>query len=304
MNRTDRLFAITVLLQGRRRLRARDLAGEFGVTIRTIYRDVAALSESGVPIVSLPGQGYELMAGFTLPPLALTLDEAIALALGSRLLAAQARGRLPSASRGALDKIVAVLPDATREQVNRLTEIVDFFALRQGIDLDDPRLLLLQDAIAARRAVRLRYHSYSRDEVTERVVEPARLSYSGAWYLSGWCRLRAGPRDFRIERIDRLDLLDETFPRREAATTPPEPLTARVRFDGAVVRWVRERQHYAFVAEDDARDGSTVMTYRVDTLGELVPWLLSWGAAAEPLSPPELRATIRAEALRLAERLD
>jgi predicted DNA-binding transcriptional regulator YafY len=94
VNRTDRLFAITVLLQSRTRLRAQDLALRFGVSKRTVYRDIAALSESGVPVVSLPGEGYELMEGFSLPPLAFTTGEASALFLGGRLLAEHATGRL------------------------------------------------------------------------------------------------------------------------------------------------------------------------------------------------------------------
>src|SRR5688572_24289103 len=126
MKRSDRLFALLLLLQVGRRVRARDLAARLEVSERTVYRDVAALSEAGVPVVALPGAGYELAEGFYLPPLVFTPGEAGALSLGARLLAAQTSGRLPRDAERALEKIAAVLPAATRREVERLTEVIGF----------------------------------------------------------------------------------------------------------------------------------------------------------------------------------
>lgn len=304
MNRTDRLFAITVLLQSRVRVRALDLTQRFGVSKRTIYRDIAALSESGVPIVSLPGEGYELMQGFSLPPLTFTPGEASALFLGSRLLTEHATGRLRMDAAQALEKIAAILPAPTRAWVERLTAIVDFIATRPCFDLDDPRLVLLQNAIAEHQVVHLHYHSRSRDEVTERTVEPSRLHYNeGVWYLSGYCRLREGNRDFRLERIEELTVLDEMFAPRVVAAETEQRIEVRVHFAASVLRWVRERQHYGFVREQPDTAAGAVMTYQVDAAGEILPWLRAWGAAAEVLTPVELRDALREEAKRLAEML-
>jgi predicted DNA-binding transcriptional regulator YafY len=304
VNRTDRLFAITVLLQSRARLRALDLARRFGVSKRTIYRDIVALSESGVPIISLPGEGYELTEGFSLPPLALSTGEASALFLGGRLLTEHATGRLGMEAAQALEKIAAILPAPTRAWVERLTSIVDFIASRPRFDLDDPRLALLQDAIAERRVVHLRYHSRSRDEATERDVEPERLHYNdGVWYLAGYCRLRQGNRDFRLERIEELAVLDERFVPRVAETETNLGIEMRVRFAASVLRWVRERQHYGFVREQPGADAGMVMIYRVDATDEMLPWLRAWGPAAEVLAPVELREALREEAKRMVEML-
>jgi predicted DNA-binding transcriptional regulator YafY len=306
MNRTDRLFAITVMLQRRARVRAADLAETFGVSERTIYRDMAALNEGGIPIVSLPGAGYELMSGYTLPPLAFTPAEATALALGSRLLAQQAAGRWPASAETALAKIVAILPAAVRQQADRLTDIVHFVTPAARFDLDDPRLATLRQAIVERRVVWLRYHGRARDEATERAVEPTRLTYAdGTWFLSAYCRLREGPRAFRLDRIEELELLAERFMPR-AVDPPPagEPSTVHVRVGARAARWVRERQHYAFVGEATDPDGDgVIMTYRPDAATELTPWLLAWGAAVEVLTPLELRAAIRREAQALADLL-
>jgi predicted DNA-binding transcriptional regulator YafY len=135
------------------------------------------------------------------------------------------------------------------------------------------------------------------------VVEPLQLTFSGeAWYLSGFCQLRQAERAFRLDRIDMWRLLDETFAPRTVAALSSEPIVARVRFAPQVVRWVRERQHYSFQQEQTTPDDTgVVMIYQVDTLQELLPWLMSWGAAAEALDPPSLRAAQRDEVARLLE---
>jgi predicted DNA-binding transcriptional regulator YafY len=305
MNRIDRLFAILLLIQRKRRLRALDLAQAFEVSERTIYRDMTALSESGVPIVALPGAGYELVEGYYLPPLLFTPAEAAALFLGVQMLLAHTEGRTGADAERALAKVALVLPSMLRQNTERLASSIEFFMPRTRFDLDNPHLAASQQAIQERRVVRLRYHSYSRDEITERAVEPHTLTYAGgAWYLNGYCRLRQDVRAFRLSRIERLELLRETFEPREAPTPAPATINVRVRFDPALARWVRERQHYAYVAEEQpAREGGPVMAYRVHTLSELVPWLLGWGASAEALDPPELREQLRTEALKLAQLL-
>jgi predicted DNA-binding transcriptional regulator YafY len=172
MNRMDRLFALVVLLKSRKRLRAEDLAAEFGVSRRTIYRDILALNQTGVPIVSLPGEGYELLEGNFLPPLAFNIAEASALVLGARLLRNQAAGSMVDAAGLATDKIAAVLPARIREEVEYVAEVIDFITPIARFDLDDPHLVTLQRALREQRVVHLRYHGQQRDELTERDVEP------------------------------------------------------------------------------------------------------------------------------------
>ena len=303
MNRIDRLFAILLKLQAKKQLRAEDLARQFEVSKRTIYRDVAALNEMGVPIISLPGEGYEMMEGYYLPPLIFTPAEASALFLGAQMLIGQAAGQLPIVAEHALSKLAAILPSNTKAQVDRLTGLIQFFLPPDRFDLDDARLMTLQRAIVERRVVHLKYHSYSQNEVTERDIEPQNLTYSnGVWYVNGYCRLRQGPRGFRLDRIDDLKLKAERFKVRQLEAAAVEAIEVRVRFDHAIVRWVRERQHYAFQREETAPDG-IVMTYRVHRLSELTPWLLGWGAQAEVLSPPELRTEIRQIAQQVVEML-
>jgi predicted DNA-binding transcriptional regulator YafY len=303
MNRVDRLFGILLQLQQRRRVRAQDLAARFEVSERTIYRDMTALCEVGVPITALPGEGYELMEGYYLRPLVFTSDEAGALSLAAQMFMSQASGRVAAAGQAALAKITAVLPEATRQQTETLLQMVRFMLPTTRFNLDDARLVMFQQAISQRRCVFLRYHGYTRDETTERVVEPLKLTFSGeAWYLSAFCQLRQSERAFRLDRIDAWRLLDETFTPQSIIPMPSQSILVRIRFATHAVRWVRERQHYGFQHGDAAADDTgTIMTYRVDAIQELLPWLLSWGSAAEALEPPALRDVQREEARRLLE---
>jgi predicted DNA-binding transcriptional regulator YafY len=296
---------MTILLQTKKRVRAKDLAQIFEVSERTIYRDMLALNESGIPIVSLPGEGYELVEGFVLPPVQFTPAEARAIYLSARMLGAHSTGSLSTDTHSALAKIAFLLPEETRVHVEGLAEGLQFFPSPARFDIDDPRLVLLQQAIRTRRVVWIRYHSYSRDEVTEREVEPGDLTYAnGAWYLNGFCRLRQAPRGFRFSRIQELILLKSTFQPRIVFTPPAELIEVQVRFRPEVARWVRERQHYAFVEEEELpAEKGTVMTYRVDDLEEIKAWLLSWGASAEVLDPVELRGLVLQEAENLIKLL-
>jgi predicted DNA-binding transcriptional regulator YafY len=307
MNRIDRLFAITVLLQARRKVRALDLARLFEVSERTIYRDMEALGQSGIPISSTPGEGYELAEDFYLPTVQLSSEEAKALFLGAEMLKAQASGTLLGQVESALAKIKDALPEQAALEAARLVEILRFFVQPGRLDLTNPHLLACQQAIHEKRVVWLRYHSYSNDEVSQREVEPEALHYNeGAWYLSGYCRLRREARSFRLSRIDALRLQAETFIPRLLVAAPASQIEARVRFAAEVVRWVRERQHYGFCGEEELPGGQdgVVMVYRVNDFRELRPWLLAWGGGAELLSPAEAREDIREELRGMLARME
>jgi predicted DNA-binding transcriptional regulator YafY len=296
MNRIDRLFGILLRLQRRGRVRALDLAQHFEVSERTIYRDIAALNELGVPIISLPNTGYELPEGFNLPPLFFTAGEAGALALAVQLLLAQTTGATSQDAERALAKILVILPHELRQRIQELGKVVRFYTADRPFDLDDPRVLQLHQAIAARQLVQLRYHSYRGDERLDRAVEPETLTFhKGAWYVSGYCRLRHAPRSFRLDRIDALHVLDEHFIPRAVTQIPQEPVLVRVRFARTVLRWVRERQHFGYIADEEEQ----VLRYAVTDPSEMVPWLLSWGASAEVLEPAALRSCLREEAQKL-----
>ena len=207
MNRVDRLMAYLLILQNRELVRAQDFAERFEISERTVYRDMQALSEVGVPISAMPGEGYRLMPGYYLPPVMFSPAEARALFLALSLFDSTiGEGETKTAVFTARDKIKVVLPAASRRQVEALEAVLGFYGFRTPpIDLDDALFVQLQEAIHERRVIWLRYHSQHQNEVTEREVEPRELVFlDKVWMVSGYCRLRQANRVFRLDRIDKL----------------------------------------------------------------------------------------------------
>jgi predicted DNA-binding transcriptional regulator YafY len=208
MRRADRLFQIVQLIRGRRLSTADFLAGRLGVSRRTVYRDVADLQAQGVPIEGEAGIGYRFGAGFDLPPLMFTHDEARALAACVRMALPRLDDALGEAAEGALGKILAVLPPAARAAVDALRLYAPSVPL--GADTR-AHLATLREASEARRKVRLHYLDLQ-EQASERVVRPLGVFYWGqAWTLTGWCERREGFRTFRIDRIQSLERLDASF---------------------------------------------------------------------------------------------
>ncbi|MDT4944854.1 MAG: hypothetical protein QOH14_1587, partial [Pseudonocardiales bacterium] len=248
-------MAALLELQAHNLVRAEDLAQRLEVSVRTIYRDLAALSETGVPLVALPGKGYRLMEGYFLPPLSFTATEAALLVVGGEFVSGRVEPELRGAAEQALRKLSGVLPADRRAAVARWRNEM-LFPTRDGAV--DPRLAAVRTAIQDRRVVRLVYHAFRRAEPEQRDVEPISLVYFAAtWQLAAYCRVRQGPRMFRLERIEHMEVLHETFALAERHAVPPPSdawkstaAEARVRFELDVLRWVRERQPYMFVREE------------------------------------------------------
>ncbi len=208
MRRAERLFQIVQILRRRPITRAIDLATELQVSERTIYRDIQDLGVSGVPIQGQAGLGYALLPGFDVPPLMFTEDEIEALVLGARMVRAWADSDLAKAANDALDKVEGVLPERLRGLVATTTL---FAPTSFGQIGSAAHLAKLRTAARRRRKVRLAYTD-AKEVATTRVVAPLGLFFWGkVWTLAAWCELRDGYRNFRVDRIEDLDLLQYSF---------------------------------------------------------------------------------------------
>jgi len=198
VRRADRLFQIVQYLRGGRLVRARDLGERLEVSERTIYRDIADLQSTGVPIDGEAGVGYILREGFDLPPLMFTRDEVAALVLGARLAKAWGGARMALAAEEALYKIDAILPEKERATLRQMPH----YALDHALS-DEVRNMLdrLDEAIEQRLRLQITYHRLD-GERSARTVRPLGLYYWGTvWTLVGWCELRDDFRTFRVDRI-------------------------------------------------------------------------------------------------------
>jgi predicted DNA-binding transcriptional regulator YafY len=204
VRRADRLFLIINRLRGRRAVPARRLAAELGVSPRTVYRDVADLQLSGVPIEGEAGVGYTLRKGSDIPPLMFNREELEALVVGSRFTQAFAGERLALAARQALTKVEAVLPEDLRRRTERSRILAP--PIRSRL-VQRQRLDVLHAAIEASRAVRFRYVKED-GSPTSRDVEPLCLAFWGqSWTLGSWCRMRTDFRNFRVDRMEAVEVL-------------------------------------------------------------------------------------------------
>lgn len=307
MNRTDRLLAIVLELQAKGRRRAEDLAATFETSKRTIYRDIQALGEAGVPLISVPGRGYSLMKGYFLPPLSFSTEEATMLLLGSEFMAqnfdAQYRGAAQSANR----KIAGVLPEKLHDEVQYLQNSIYFIA--GGTAQESPEMEMLSQlrrAIIERTTVRFCYHTRyttsGQNEQHIREADPYGLAnVRNSWLMTAYCHLRKDIRNFRLDRMENLELLPQTFNRppdfkiQQRKKDETSRIIVRVLFDTEVSRWVRESRSYFTIQEEQTPDGLLV-TLSIRQENELLQWLLSWGHHARVLEPESLRRTLAEEA--------
>ena len=211
MRRADRLFDIIEFLRRHKRVvTAAELADAMEVSVRTIYRDVADLQASRVPIEGEAGLGYMLRSGYELPPLMFNEDEIEALVFGARMVRAWGDKSFTDAADTALAKIRAVLP-ARLDEVVEASRITVSNTRTHDKAAFNRHLTPIRRAIRERRKIEIDYLSLA-DEKTTRCVRPLGLAFFGPfWMLASWCEFRGDFRTFRIERISVLRIRDETY---------------------------------------------------------------------------------------------
>ena len=312
MNRTDRLVAMVLHLQGRRVVRAEELATHFSVNIRTVYRDIAALGEAGVPISGEAGVGYCLMKGYQLPPVMFTAEEATALFVGGELAKQFTDASLHAPAVSALDKLRAVLPRDRQDHIERLTQRTLVFGRTDQAAPEAAAqrwLVPVQQGVVLRRVLRMDYRGRGQETDTARDVEPLGLVfYGGTWYLVAWCRLRQDYRHFRVDRIRRLELTPVGFAPRpdfslathmKESVAREETIPVRVWFSRRAQERAR-RECYATLIEEKPRDGGAEFALFAWSFDWMARWLLSFGGDAEALAPAKLRRLVRTEAAKVA----
>jgi predicted DNA-binding transcriptional regulator YafY len=313
MNKTDRLLAIVLELQSKGVLRAEDLASSFETSTRTIYRDIQALSEAGVPIVGATGLGYSLMEGYFLPPVSFTVEEAVALLIGTDFVEQKFDTDYGTKAQSSKRKIEAILPESVRRETSRVRSTIRLLAAdaRNG-GQEKESIETLRQAILEERKVRFHY-SKNRPEAdgnrhSVRTVAPYGLVLAhGSWILIAHCDLRQELRHFRLSRMSGLTVLEEQF------TFPPDfnlqdhrpaedrHVFVRIQADLDIAFKVKESNSFYMEAFEDHEDGLYI-TFRVRQPEELLHWVLGWGADVVVLEPESLRNRVREEAEKMLKR--
>lgn len=303
MNRIDRISAILIQLQTKRYVTAGEIAERFSISKRTIYRDLKALEEAGVPLGAEAGRGYFLVEGYHLPPVMFTPYEANALLMAGKMVEKFTDRSVNRQFESALFKIKSVLPDREKEFLNGLQSVIQVFHA-PAMESSPGFLSDIQLALAQQKTLTIDYRSQYRDEHTkDRVIEPLGICfYTMNWHLIAWCRMREEYRDFRIDRIKALKINDELF-------APGKRITLReylaqlsdktelteviLRVDGPTTAILQNiRFYYGFVNEEQAGD-KTDMVFMSGDLNYFARWLLMFADGLEVLKPQELKKRLR-----------
>ncbi|SEB82966.1 YafY family protein [Paenibacillus sp. GP183] len=313
MNKTDRLLAIVLELQRKGVLRAEDLAAKFETSTRTIYRDIQALSEAGVPIAGAPGLGYSLMEGYFLPPVSFTVEEAVALLIGTDFVEQKFDREYGAKAQSSKRKIEAILPESVRRETSRVRSTIRLIDADGQIGgLEKENIETLRQATLEERKVRFHY-SKNRPEAngnrhSVRTAAPYGLVLvHGSWILIAHCELRQELRHFRLSRMSDLTVQEDRF------MFPPDfnlqdhrpaedrHVLVRIQADPDIAYKVKESNSFYMEAFEDHEDG-LYMTFRVRQPEELLRWVLGWGADVVVLEPESLRNRVREEAEKMFKR--
>jgi predicted DNA-binding transcriptional regulator YafY len=307
MNKTDRLLAIVLELQRNEVLRAEDLAAIFETSVRTIYRDIQALSEAGVCVIGAPGQGYSLMEGYFLPPVSFTAEEAVTLLIGTDFVEQAFDTHYSHTSRTARRKIEAIVPEPVRSEASRIRKTFRLLSTAEDKARIQEKTYLeaIRRAILEERKISFHYTKTiaeadgSRQSV--RTVAPYGLVlHQGAWVLIAWCEWRQDIRHFRLSRMTELIDLEHRFVLPADfhldVYQPPDDRNVRVRIwvQPDIADKVRESYNFYLDTIEEYVDG-LLLTLRVRQAEELLYWVLGWGAGVVVLEPEAFRHRVRDE---------
>ncbi len=296
-------------------LTAQDLAAELEVSIRTVFRDIKALSESNFPIYY--DNGYRLPEKYFFPQVNFDVEELVALFLSSSFLLKQKVLPYHRSISRALEKIEASLQPEYRKILRDL-ESQFAVGLSEGVyeEASFRVMELINSAIIERRSLNICYHTYTTDAITTRCVDPYGVFFSqDNWYLVAYCHARHAIREFNIKRVRDASVTDKTFNLPSGFKISQylvhnwdfgeaDQITISLWHSAADARWIREVQWHPTQKIEDQKDGSVIMTVSVRAPENMIPWILSRKSEITVLSPEFLKTAVADEIEKMSLRYE
>ena len=303
-NTATRLITLIFLLQNQPNQKASELAEKLGVSLRTVHRYFEMLDEMGIPVYSERGPygGFSLVRGYKMPPLVFTLEEAVAVVLGTGLVQELWGDLYRESAHGALAKLENLLPEEQAREVAWARSSLTATGMhRADLKQQTPALEKLRRATREHRSVTMLYQTSQVPHPTERGLDPYALVHRwGWWYVIGFCHVHEEIRTFRVDRIAKVTLQETSFVKpadfdlqeylkREMQSQPQ--IVARLKFDATSAYIVAGNHSYWQTVEPQA-NGSVEVTFPSPTLEWAASSALAYGPAAEVLEPFELRQMV------------
>ncbi|MEO9802980.1 MAG: YafY family protein [Reichenbachiella sp.] len=305
MNRIDRLTSIMLKLQSKRYVTIDDISDHFDISERTVFRDIKALGEAGVPIGFEKDRGYFIVDGYYIPPVMFTKEEAGAILLASKLLERQGDKSLVDQFEQALEKIRAVLKNTQKDYVQELEKYIEVVSPAVPVEKAFPDMFLndIKNALINHNILSFEYYANYSDTFSSREVEPLGIChYANHWHLIAYCRMRNGVRDFRTDRITKLHVLDQNFDPslrddfkehifvRQMQEDVSE---VKVLFKKNVARLIGDqRYYYGYIEEKKTAEG-VEMTFMVGECEYFARWLLMFTNSVQVLNSERLESQMQ-----------
>lgn len=313
MNRFDRITAILIQLQSRKIVKAQDLAERFEISLRTVYRDISSLAEAGVPIIGEAGVGYSIMDGYRLPPVMFTKEEARTFITAEKLMEKFTDLSTQSQYQSAMFKIKSVLRSSEKSMVETLENHIEVRQSAKPFYGEDSNTLdILLKSITERKITKINYNSLGFQDLTERVIEPVGIYHENDyWYTIAFCHLRNNYRNFRSDRILKIELTDKDFQHKHAplkdflsqSWDTKNLRLIRIKIDKNKSHYIRnQKYYYGFVSETVTDDG-VEMSFLSASLDAFALWYLMLATSACILEPESLKDKVRALLVRISEKL-
>lgn len=304
MNRLQRLSAILIQLQSGSWVRSQDIAQRFKISARTVYRDIESLGTSGVPIIGEPGYGYRMMEGYKLPPVSFTLKEAAALITAEKLIEKHTDQGLDQDYKSALYKIKSVLHKTDKDYLAALDDNIQVLH-NPYLPIPVPGPTFLQaiiEAISKKSRLKIDYQARDADQTTGREIEPVGLFYQlNKWHLVAYCHLRKDYRDFRLDRIHRVNpttyqftINHPTLKKYLGQFKRKEGLiSVELRMSAKAVKYLGDQKYYSGYVSEKIQGQDHILSFLTYSLTGFAQWYMMIGAYAEIVSPEELKLAVK-----------
>ena len=298
MNRLDRITAILIQLQSAKIVKAQDIADRFEISLRTVYRDIRTLEEAGVPLIGEAGVGYSIMEGYRLPPVMFTMQEATAFLTAEKLIEKITDTSTVEHYKSAMYKVRAVLKTTEKEFIENADQHIQVVRRPMLSVISNNHFQIILKSISTKQVLKMHYTAKYSEEHTERKIEPIGITFiSNRWHLIAFCQLRNDYRDFRIDRIEKLETTEEVYktshPTLEKYLKEVEEkqdlIKVVVQVGKETSKHIEEpKLYYGFVSETEL-DNKKEMTFLVGSLDTFARWYLEFADNARIVSPQALK---------------
>jgi predicted DNA-binding transcriptional regulator YafY len=314
MNRIDRVTAILIQLQSKRVVKAQEIADRFSISLRTVYRDIKTLDESGIPVIGEAGIGYSIMEGYRLPPVMFTKEEATALLTAEKLVEKLTDSSTRQTYSAAMFKIKAVLRGTEKDHIENMgqhIEVIDSPSFSKT-KTENAYLQNILKAIADRSVLNIDYFAEHSQEKSNRNVEPVGIYYMGRyWYMIAYCTLRKDYRTFKIDNIRYLSITAIHYDKQHPAlqsflkkvSKDQELNTIIIRAEKEVMKYLGDQKFYMGFVSQKEMDGKIELTFLSSSLTGFARWYMLFGEQAEIMEPYELNALVKKNIQTLSAKL-